>query len=321
MLISTPRGGVSSVKSQGVRLFAPLVLALVMTAGSNTVNAADPALSWGFEVGKTTFFQLRQVNTTNTSANGREIPLNTELTLDFSWKVVKIEDGKAQIEHILQRARTSVDSPMAQFVFDSSAKDDPADPNAKTIAGLYRSIVDKPIQITLSSQGEFLEVKMPQEVKDGIPDALGQGIRDSGSMFSEAGIKNLLVQLIPTLPKAALEAGKGWEASIPLGMPPLGKLKLDQSFKYEGVKDGLAQLVAKVDTSIEPDPNSPIKLKLKEQSGKQSVKFDMGKKVLDSSSIELNMVLDLTVPNQDAPIGQVLKIDAKLVRRDEADLK
>lgn len=318
MQISTPRGG---SKPRRISLIATLALSLTAASYQCEVQAADPVPSWGFEVGKTTFFQLHQVNTTNTTANGRDIPLSTQLTLDFSWKVEKVENGKAQIEHILQRARTGVDSPMAKFSFDSNDKTAPEDPNAKLIADLYRAIVGKPIQMTLNSQGEILEVKMPQEVKDGIPTALSQGIRDSGSMFSEVGIKNLLIQLIPTLPKTSLETGKGFETSIPLSMPPLGNLKLDQSFTYEGVKDGLAQLEAKVDTSIEADPNSPIKLKLKDQSGKQSVRFDVAKKVLATSSIELNMDLELTVPNQNAPILQMLKIEAKLVNRDEADLK
>ena len=52
---------------------------------------------------------------------------------------------------------------------------------------------------------------------------------------------------------------------------------------------------------IEPDPNAPVKMKIKDSSGKGTILFDNSKGRVVESSTEMNMKMELEVANMAIP--------------------
>jgi len=280
--------------------------ALLGLALSAAEAGAQTTLRWKLKPGDVTKYQFSQKNKITTTVNGMDLKTDSELTLDLTWTVKSASSDKIEVSQKLDRAQAKGTGPQGAFAYDSQAKEPPADPVGQVVGGLYNAVVGSEATLVFNDRGELASVAMPKEVLDKIPNSIPQTVRDSGSVFSEAGLKNLLLQVLPRLPKDPVKTGSKWDEKLELPMPPIGTLVLNSKYTY---KDAGASDSA-ISIEVKNDPGGQIGIEVKSQKGEGGFTFNTGAGQVEKTRLLLD--LGLTIKAKDQEIPQTIVIDATL---------
>jgi len=176
---------------------ALLLLSVVVTAQTTPVTLA-------FEKGRKMELTLNISNTTATSMGDSKV----EATIIRSFDIEDVVNGNARIEHKIKRVMFNLESPMANFSFDSDKEDD-----RKSNAGkaLEKTLKNK-YSMTVSPQGIVTEVKLDDTEKGGTPSAQDKmilGVIEQMAGKIEAPTVGQRFELT-VLPGVEAAAGSGW---------------------------------------------------------------------------------------------------------------
>lgn len=275
-----------------------LVLGLL---GAAPAGAAGTTLRWRFKPGEVLRYESAQVTETKVKdPGGAEVGTTLTLTMDLTWTVKEVDpQGVAAITQTIDRIRTSAKFPNGQFAFDSRNGGDAAGPAGP----LFRMLVGAEFSFKMNPQGELSDIKLADKLlatlKGDDQPAGAQG------QFSEAGLKNMLVQMGAVLPAREISPGDTWGRKLDIPAGPNGETRsIEQSYTLGKPEAGAKPREAiDMTTKFAPpaaDPNVPVTIKSQEATGR--FLFDAAAGRIDSSKVVERV--DLTGQIQGKEIAQ-----------------
>ncbi|MGE3820480.1 MAG: DUF6263 family protein [Isosphaeraceae bacterium] len=248
------------------------ILAVVASTTAASRATADE-LRWKFKKGEALHYEMVQKTVTEIKANGQEIKTTLGQTINSTWKVDSVaEDGTADLAQSLDRVRTKIESAFGAFEFDSDVEKVPEGPIAAGVVPLLKTLVGATFRYKMSPRGELSDIRVPeglvQKLKEAGPTAANVG------MFSEEGLKNMILESSLNFPAEPLEIGKSWSRQSKIPSPPIGTLVMNKTYRYEGPSQKGERIGLEVLIELESMPNNPIDVKLGDQNGKGFFIFD-----------------------------------------------
>ncbi len=291
---------------------ARFALAAAIALVAPAARGAEP-LKWAPKPGESLKYTLSQVLDTKISGQGQEFSNKSELELGLTWRVNSVAaDGTIDLALTIDRARTKIVAPGIVLNFDSQDKKTAEAPANQIWSKAYEAILGKPYAIKLSPRGEVVAVKLPDGASTALADSPLAAGADSGSFFSEAGVKNFLAQLLPKLPKDPVDKGSTWDSELTL---PSGPVKLLFKTKYTLTDAApVATIDATLDTTVTAAPEAKITVKVTKQSGSAKFAFDQAAGRLDSSTIKQSAEMTLSDGNAEVAQTTEATLTFKLVK-------
>ncbi len=275
-----------------------LVAFATLAVGAATAQA-QTTLRWKLKDGETLRYSTDMVQKQKATVMGMEIETTMTQGMGMSWKVGEVKDGKAEVTQTIDWFRQKMESPFAQFEFDSKEGKEPEGPIGQLIAPIMKALVGAEFTLKLDPQGEISDVKVSQKLVDSLKQ--NPALAQFGGMFSEDGLKNMVQQGGQGFPKESVEKGSSWTKNMELKMP-FGTMKMQNTFTYEGAetKDDvkLEKIAMKAKLSIEPAENSPIELKIKSGDVAGTIYFDNVAGRIRFSETKQNMVMEINAMGQ-----------------------
>ncbi len=303
----------TKIRAAHSALFVAAAIALVTTGPVQ----AQTTLRWKLKDGETLKYTTDMVQKQKDSVMGMDIETTMTQGMGMSWKVGAVKDGKAEITQTIDAFRQKMESPFAQFEFDSKDGKEPEGPIGQLIGPIMKALVGAEFTLKLDPQGEISDVKVSQKLVDSLKGNFA--LAQMGSMFSEDGLKNMVQQGGQGFPKESVEKGKSWSKSVELKMP-FGTMKMDNTFTYEGAetKDDvkLEKIAMKAKISIEPAENSPIELKIKSGDVAGTIYFDNVAGRIRLSETKQSMVMEITAMGQVIETAVDQTMTMKLVEKE-----
>ena len=122
--------------------------------------------------------------------------------------------------------------------------------------------------------------------------------------FSEAGLKNMVAQLVIPLPNEAVDVGQTWSRKMAIPAGPDGQTRqIEQTFTYKGPEatSGCAEAIG-FSTKFEapkPDPNEPVTLKKESASGQYD--FDNSAGRIVKSNVAEDVEVSISIEGKEVP--------------------
>lgn len=276
-------------------LVAMIGLASIFGAGA---EARADVLRWKFKTGEKLAYTMDQKTVTTMKIMGQEVKTTVSQTINMHWDVKSLTtDGGAQISQTIDRFRTKIESPSLPFEFDTNDKKDPEGPVASTMVPLLRAMAGTEFTMKMNPNGELTDVKIPEKLLDTIKNAGPAG----GGMFSEEGLKSMLVQSSFSFPNESLEKGKGWTRHSKIPTPVIGTLVLEKDFTFQGSDPKNPKLVS-IDlvtkVALEPSADASVSIKISSQNGKGSFLFNPETGRMETSTVKDTMVMSISSMGQ-----------------------
>jgi len=181
-----------------------LMVATLLLLTSVITSAQTTPVSLSFEKGKKMELTLNISNTTVTSMGDSKV----EATIIRSFDIEDVVNGNARIEHKIKRVVFNLESPMANFSFDSDKEDD-----RKSNAGkAFEKTLKNKYSMIVNPQGIVTEVKTDETEKTGAPSAqdkmiLGVIEQMAGKIEAPSVGQHFELSVLPGTEKSV---GSGW---------------------------------------------------------------------------------------------------------------
>jgi hypothetical protein len=285
--------------------------ALALTAGLSTRGGAtEQTLRWKLKPGDTLRYEYRQrCGIKVKGADGPASDDSSELTIDLTWTVKGVApDGTAEIALVVDRVRSEARTGAQKVHYDSNEKTGD-DPEAQALKAVYVAAVGERYTLKVDDRGRVVEAAVPAKVTEALRGSTFLATADGGSVLSAQGLKNLFAQLIPVLPEKAVDKGAAWSSSLDLPAPPM-RLSLTYKDALVALEETAARVDATIVTAIRPDPDSPFKVAVKNQSGNRIVTIDTRMGRVTGSTVKQSVELRLVFMNRE--VGQVITLDERL---------
>jgi len=287
-----------------------LVVALLFSA---TLAKADATLKWSAKQGESLKYAFTQLQEMKYTYQNQPHSNKSELTVDMTWTVKSVAaDGTIEINQVADRVRVKTVSDGQIVTYDSSDKSAVSGPETELFSKIYDVMIGKSYTLHVSPQGEVVDVKVPDSVVAAVGGTPLEATADSGSFGSAKGVKNMMAQIMPKLPREPVASGTTWNNDLTL---PLGPSSMIIKNTY-AVTDAspLTKFAAKIVTTIDPGTNPPVTFKINKQSGAGAFTFDTEGGHLTEASIDQSSEMTLTANNMDIPQSIVLAARFKLVK-------
>ena len=263
---------------------------------------AAETLRWSPKPGETLKYAFTQVfDIKKSQPGGQDYAGKTEVAVDLTWKVAAVApDGTVEIAQTVDHVSTRSTGPGAVLAYDSNDRKAAEASPLRDVARSYEAVLGKPYTIKLSPLGEVVDVTLPEGVAEALAGSPFAAMADAGTFFSATGVKNLLAQVLPTLPKGPVERGSAWESDLALAGGPF---VLAFKTRYTLARlSPLATIDAQVATTMTPSPGAKITIKINKQSGTARFTFDAAAGRLDSATITQSA--DVTINDGNAEFSQ-----------------
>lgn len=272
----------------------------VLGCGSLNRDAWAGGLSWKLKAGEVLRYTVEEKTTTTRKVMEKEDKGTTTRTTNLSWSVKGVsEGGDAEIALRFDRVRMHIEQPpFMPYDLDSSATKIDAPEPFGGLARQLKAMAGAEFTFKLKPSGVIEDLKIPENtlktLRAGIPEKAAQ------DMFSEQGLKDLILQLTPpAFPENASEQGTSW-ASKPAKIPsPIGNVVVEKTFTTLGPDPQNSALVligTETKVSIEPQENAGVSAKIQSQEGKGSMTFDTASGRIISTRLTQKMQLQIALP-------------------------
>ena len=281
-----------------------LAMVLIGLGGSAAEAEAEvegkTMLRWKFKEGDVLRYSLDQTTVSiGQDPTGREIKQTIGLVMDMTWTIKSVDaTGVASMTQTIDRVRTSASLPFGKFSFDSKEAGD-----ASSVAGpLFKMLVGAEFSSRMTPRGEVNDIKLSDKLL-----ATLRGTNEPAGaqgQFSEAGLKNMLAQLVIPMPEEAVDVGQTWRKSMAIPAGPEGQTRqIEQTFTYKGPGAASNSLVSiGFTTRFDPpktDPNVPVTLKKEAATGRYD--FDNASGRIVHSDVDENVELSISLEGKEIP--------------------
>ena len=272
---------------------------LIGLVGGSTAQAKT-TLRWKFKEGDVLRYSMDQTTvSTGQDPSGRELKQTIGLIMDMTWTVKSVDaSGVASMTQTIDRVRTTAASPFGKFSFDSKEAGD-----AASVAGpLFKMLVGAEFSSKMNPRGEVTDIKL----SDKLLATLRGDNEPAGAQgqFSEAGLKNMLAQMVMPLPEEGVDVGQAWRRAMPIPAGPDGQTRqIEQTFTYKGhdaASGGLESI--SFSTKFEPpkaDPNVPVTFKKEAATGQYE--FDNASGRVVKSNVAEDVEVSISIEGKEVP--------------------
>ena len=275
---------------QGMRI---ILLAVFVTAARGSAAQGQTALRYQFKEGDQLRYILEQQIITTVSVKGKESDTKLNVIWDIHWNVLKTNAKGAVVQIKIDRARMLLDGPGGKAAADSADKNEPEDAVRKNMARAVKLIASMDLRATFAPTGEVKDVKATEDSLKTIK-YLGGATKEEDVLNSDIARSMLFA---PVLPADAIGKGKSWSIKTEV-KAPFGTTTTENAYTYEGLleKDGVKfdKLLLKPAMKIDPAPNAPLKVELKDFKGTGHAWFDnkAGRLIESATSQRTEMQLE-----------------------------
>lgn len=291
--------------------FVPVLLGAVAPSA-----AQENTLRWKFQKGESREFVLTETQNLETTIQGNKVHNNFTLTTFATWHVTSVDKvGTAEVKQTINRIKFQIASspPGKDFQVDTANEHD-AFETPVLYSRLFRSIVGSEFTATMTTRGEFRDVKVPPKLVDVYKqlDPPGRVLGD------EKSLKGMFSRAVVVLPEGPVRKGTSWlvRRNVPVGM---GIMVLESNHTVTSATEAVQSVDVRGRARIEPTSSSlitEVNIRSQEQTG--GWRFDTTAGVMTSSAItqKFSMLLkmdDHTVPAEvEWSLAAELKTDPKL---------
>ena len=282
------------------RVAARVVIVAAAILGLMTGAAqAQTTLKYQFKEGDKLLYTMEQSQKQTINVMGMEIETLMTQNMDMSWNVKSMKDGKAQVVQTIDRIRVKMDSAFAAFEYDSKDGKEPEGPFGQILGPLFAAMAGAEFTLTMNEQGDVSETKVSEKLLEAMKsNPILQQV--GGGSFTEEGLKNMLGQSGGSvLPKNPVKKGDTWTQKMELKQPPLGVMKMNNTYTYQGTESRggvtLEKIDVKTEMTIEPLPNAAaeIEIKVKSAEMKGTMYFDNKAGRLVETSMNQKMTMEI----------------------------
>ena len=277
-----------------------IATAMVLIGLGSSMAQAKTTLRWKFKEGDVLRYSMDQTTvSTGQDPGGRELKQTIGLVMDMTWAVKSVDaSGVASMTQTIERVRTNVASPFGKFSFDSKEAGD-----AASVAGpLFKMLVGAEFSSKMNPKGEVTDIKL----SDKLLATLRGDNEPAGAQgqFSEAGLKNMVAQMVIPLPEEAVDVGQAWKRSMAIPAGPDGQTRqVEQSFTYKGpdAASGGLEAIGFSTTFEAPkaDPNVPVTFKKESATGQYE--FDNASGRIVKSSVDEDVEMSISLGGKEVP--------------------
>ena len=282
-----------------IRVALSALAATLCVAACRAAQGAE-TLRWKFKPGETLRYTMVQETTQGMKAMGQDFKTSLNQTVDLHWSVKNVGgDGLAELSQTIDRVRTKVEGPGNTFEFDSQAGKEPQGQIASLLTPMLKALVGAEFTFKMNGRGELSEIKVPQKLLDSLRQS--GPAANTGGMFSEEGMKNLISQSSLTLAEEPLEKGKSWTQQAKVPVPMLGTMLLNKTYTFDGPSKeaGVDLILLDTKVTLEPAADSNIAVKITAQKGTGEFTFDPQAGRVISSQVNDHLKMSLSVMGQE----------------------
>ena len=267
------------------------------TLPAGSVRSDEPTeLRWRFTKGAQPAYTLSQDISTTMDAGGQKIETSQSAVFGYTYEVTSTEDDVAQIDMTYDRVRIAMKTPVGNVEYDSG---DPGKGSAQggQLAGLFEvfdALVGEPLKISLAKDGRLEKLDMPQAVSEKLSNVPGP----MAGSFGEDGMRQTVsLAFLPT-PSTTVKTGDTWSRQSEV-TSPMGKMVYDVKYTYLATETvagaNLDKIGVETNVSLEPSPESPFDVKIKNQKSEGTALFDNKAGRLHSFDEVVKMDLEVSV--------------------------
>jgi hypothetical protein len=254
------------------------------------------ALRYKFKVGEKLHYESQQKMVITMDLAGKEVSITMTQTLDMVWTTLARDKDGSKISQTVERLRFVLEGPdiIGKGQFDSRDGKMPEGPVFAKVGPLFKSMVGRPVPMTVEPSGKTKDVKIPEAMQKELK-ALEDDNKANGT--SSESLKKLFGQGDLILPNFSATKGKVWEHTE-VSQVPGGKLAIRHVYEHSGVErrggKKVDVITIKPTSKLESDGSKTgVKLKSQEASGKAYVDRAAGRLV--ESTVTLKMELETDV--------------------------
>jgi hypothetical protein len=289
-------------------------LTLVGAAGAQTT------LRYQFKEGEKLPYSLEQDQKMTMKFGGMDIDMKVKLVFDVTMNTLKVDSkGTAQVKATIGRVKMTMDGTTGMATIDSEDKTEPTDPIGQIMAPVIKGLANLEMTYTMDPSGTATNVAFSEASLKKLKE-LGDVNKLVGDMFSPDSLKSTLASGF-VLPAEPVEKGKSWTQKTN-EKSSIGKLTGETKYTYDGEveKSGkkLARILSMPTLKIEADPNAPLKMNVKESTGKGTILFDNSTGRLVESTTEVKMKVEMEVANMAIPGTVVVTTTQRLKDSDDS---
>jgi len=281
-------------------------LSALIAAAALVVLAAQPVgaqttLRWKFQPGETLNYQMNQKMDMKLKAPNAPQPIGNKMTqtIDTTWVVGDVGGDGAALTQKIERIRTTIESPLGKFDYDSKDGKKPEGPVGQLLGPIFDALVGSQFTFKMTELGDVKDVKVPEKLVEALKKSPNMG----SGMFSEDNLKNMIVQSTLPLPAEPVTKGKSWEKTIEIPSEPIGSITLDNTYTYDGPVSRPGGDFDKIDLKTKLDFKAkegvPVVPKVTSQDAKGQFLFDRSKGRLSESDVTQKMGISLKVQNME----------------------
>jgi hypothetical protein len=206
-------------------------------------------LKWKFEKDKT-FYQTMTTKTKQTmKVMSNDVTQNQEQTFYFSWKWLKDEGGKWEIEQKILGVKMDIDIGGSPIKYDSTA---PATNNTSNpLSDFFKALVGSTFKLTLDSKTlKITKIEGRDEFLKKLVTANKQMEPLLQKILSDDALREMAEPTFAVISNDPVEKNKTWKRESKLDMGPIGSYKNEYTYTYEGPDTATKFDKIKVETKL-----------------------------------------------------------------------
>ncbi|HWG47554.1 MAG TPA: DUF6263 family protein [Gemmataceae bacterium] len=278
-------------------------------------------LAWKFEKDKT-FYQTMTTKTTQTmKVMSNDVTQNQEQTFYFSWKWLKDEGGKWEIEQTILGVKMDIDIGGSPIKYDSTT---PATNNTSNpLSEFFKALVGSKFKLTLDPKTlKITKIEGRDEFLKKLVTANKQMQPLLEKILSDDALRQMAEPTFAVISNDAVEKGKTWKKESKLDMGPIGTYKNEYTYTYEGPDTATKFEKIKVDTKLTYSPPEkadgvgglPFKIKSADLASKNAtgnIWFNKDKGRVEKTEMSLDLEGKLKIEIGGQPTDVELKQNQK----------
>jgi hypothetical protein len=291
------------------------VLAAVALFAGAIPAWSQTKLAYKFKEGEKLNYVLTQKMDMKMDVAGKEIGMEMNQNINWSWNTLEVKEGKAKILQKFDRIKFVMDTPMGKVEFDSKDGKDPEGALGMALGPIFKALAGMEFTVTMDSLGNITQFKIPEKQLKALQGAVPPGAPGM-EMFTEEGLKQMTTNAGLVFPDEEVAKGKTWDKAMEMKMP-FGKMHVASKYTYEGPEtkagEKLQKIALKANIKLEPDPKAAFAMKLQDQGTKGMAYFDNQAGRLRELNMTQNMKMEINAAGQTLTQNLKQTVTVKLV--------
>ncbi len=274
-----------------------LLVGLAVTAVGALPAQGQTLLRWKHKEGQKSRLIMTQEMQMKMTMQENPVLVTSTSTMEVDWEITEVDDqGVASMTQTVDRIRMKLQGVQGVMMEYDSESDEKPEGMAAMMVPMLEAIVGKPYVTKLDSQGNVLEMTLPQGLAESVTQIPGGA--SMGSMFSEESMKSM--SELATFPEEAVNPGDTWSRTGTIKNPATGDMTMDSTFTYVGteVVDGRELEKLSMEMKMRVGEGGESTVNISDQSSEGTTYFDNASGRFVRGEANSKMKMHITVLGQ-----------------------